>query len=417
MKTAAASSPSEAAAHRTRRSSRASSASPPSSARRTRPRRIATGTPVTLSCAEGETGRSTRASCPSTSRRSIRRPLARPRTKICSTSATPSTRSSSSLLPSDGRRARAHGVRLRGLGGRAPARAHALRDARSASCSAQVDAVTAGYADKTAFFVDRLSQGHRRPSPRPSIRGRSSFASATSRPTSTRTSSAARPSSRREENPMLGWRGASRYYHPGYKEGFLLECRRREARARDVRASRTSSVMIPFCRTPEEGDARARHDARGRARAGREGPRGLRDGRDPSNILLADRFAEIFDGFSIGSNDLTQLTLGVDRDSTTVAPLFDERNEAVKWSCAHLIEVGHAAGARSASAGRRRATIPSSPRSSSSMGFDSISLSADALLRTTLRVLEVERALPTSGASAERRVDRARPRHEPRLSR
>jgi pyruvate,water dikinase len=191
---------------------------------------------------------------------------------------------------------------------------------------------------------------------------------------------------------MLGWRGASRYYHPDYKEGFLLEC----AAVRRVRESfglTNLKLMIPFCRTPAEG----RHVLDTMKEAGLvRGAKGLEVyvmAEIPSNILLAERFAELFDGFSIGSNDLTQLTLGVDRDSTTVAPLFDERNDAVKWSCAHLIEVARARHRKVGICGQAPSDYPDFAAYLVERGVDSISLNADALVRTTLRVLEVERAL------------------------
>jgi pyruvate,water dikinase len=118
----------------------------------------------------------------------------------------------------------------------------------------------------------------------------------------------------------------------------------------------------------------------------------------PSNILLAERFAKIFDDFSIGSNDLTQLTLGVDRDSTTVAPLFDERNEAVKWSCSHLIEAAHANGRTAGICGQAPSDFPDFAAFLVERGIDSISLNPDALVRTTLRVLDVERSLARTAA-------------------
>ena len=120
----------------------------------------------------------------------------------------------------------------------------------------------------------------------------------------------------------------------------------------------------------------------------------------PSNILLAERFARIFDGFSIGSNDLTQLTLGVDRDSTTVAPLFDERNEAVKWSCAHLVEAAHAAGRKAGICGQAPSDFPDFAAFLVERGIDSISLNPDALVRTTLRVLEMEKRYEQKGLLA-----------------
>ena len=128
---------------------------------------------------------------------------------------------------------------------------------------------------------------------------------------------------------MLGWRGASRYYHPDYKDGFLLEVAA-VRRVREEMGLTNLKLMIPFCRTPEEGERVLETMREGGLVRGENGLEVYVMAEIPSNILLAEQFAEMFDGFSIGSNDLTQLTLGVDRDSTTVAPLFDERNEAVK---------------------------------------------------------------------------------------
>jgi pyruvate,water dikinase len=190
---------------------------------------------------------------------------------------------------------------------------------------------------------------------------------------------------------MLGWRGASRYYHPNYKEGFLLEVAA-VRRVRETFGFKNLKVMVPFCRTPAEGERVL--DAMREGGLVRGGPNGLEVyvmAEIPSNILLASRFAEIFDGFSIGSNDLTQLTLGIDRDSTTVAPLFDERNEAIKWSCARLIEAAHAAGRKVGICGQAPSDFPDFAAFLVERGIDSISLSADAFVRTTLQVLEVER--------------------------
>ena len=131
-----------------------------------------------------------------------------------------------------------------------------------------------------------------------------------------------------EENPMLGWRGASRYYHPDYKEGFMLELAA-VRRVRELFGLKNLKLMIPFCRTVEEGRRVLEVMAEGGLPRGKDGLEVYVMAEIPANVLLAEQFAEIFDGFSIGSNDLTQLTLGVDRDSAVVAPLFNERNPAV----------------------------------------------------------------------------------------
>jgi len=191
---------------------------------------------------------------------------------------------------------------------------------------------------------------------------------------------------------MLGWRGASRYYHPQYEEGFLLECAA-VARVRDVFGLTNLKVIIPFCRTPEEGERVLTAMRRGGLVQGEKGLEVYVMAEIPSSILLAERFAKLFDVFSIGLNDLTQLTLGVDRDSTTVAPLFDERNDAVKWSCAHLVEAAHAAGRKVGICGQAPSDFPDFAAFLVEHGVDSISLNPDALVRTTLRVLDVEKRL------------------------
>ena len=190
---------------------------------------------------------------------------------------------------------------------------------------------------------------------------------------------------------MLGWRGASRYYHPNYKEGFLLEVAA-VRRVREAFGLTNLKVMIPFCRTPTEGERVLATMREGGLVKGQGGLEVYVMAEIPSNILMAESFADLFDGFSIGSNDLTQLTLGVDRDSTTVAPLFDERIDAVKWSCAHLIEVAHARGRKVGICGQAPSDYPDFAAFLVERGIDSVSLNADAFARTRSRIFEVEQA-------------------------
>jgi pyruvate,water dikinase len=255
----------------------------------------------------------------------------------------------------------------------------------------EVDRKTAGYADKTAYFVDRLSQGiamiaaafH----PRPVILRFSDFK--TNEYAKLVGGATFEPS---EENPMLGWRGASRYYHPNYKEGFLLEVAAVK-RVRETFGLTNLHVMVPFCRTPEEGERVLAAMKEGGLARGDNGLLCYVMAEIPSNIILAAQFSKIFDGFSIGSNDLTQLTLGVDRDSMTVAPLFDERNEAVRWSCARLLEAAKAAGRHVGICGQAPSDYPEFAGFLVERGIESISLNPDALVRTTLHVVEVEKKL------------------------
>lgn len=189
---------------------------------------------------------------------------------------------------------------------------------------------------------------------------------------------------------MLGWRGASRYDHPGYKEGFLLEVAA-VRRVREVFGLTNLHVMVPFCRTPEEGERVLGAMREGGLERGKDGLQVWVMAEIPSNILLAADFATLFDGFSIGSNDLTQLTLGVDRDSQTVAPLFDERNAAVLWLCAHLLDVAHRAGCKVGICGQRPSDDLEFAAFLVNHGIDSLSLNADAVVQTLLRVAELER--------------------------
>jgi pyruvate,water dikinase len=201
-----------------------------------------------------------------------------------------------------------------------------------------------------------------------------------------------------EENPMLGWRGASRYYHPNYKEGFLLEVAA-VRRVRETFGLTNLKVMVPFCRTPAEGERVLLTMKEGGLVQGQAGLEVYVMAEIPSNILMAEAFAKLFDGFSIGSNDLTQLTLGVDRDSMTVAPLFDERIAAVTWSCAHLIEVAHAHGRKVGICGQAPSDYPDFAALLVEAGIDSLSLNADAFARTRTRIFEVEQSKKGRGAT------------------
>src|SRR5215208_5343217 len=252
-----------------------------------------------------------------------------------------------------------------------------------------ISRLTRGYEDKTEFFVDRLAQGIGTLAaafwPRPVILRFSYFK--TNEYAHLLGGEHFEP---HEENPMLGWRGSSRYYHPDYKEGFLLELKAVK-RVRETFGLKNLKVMIPFCRTPEEGLRVLEVLEEGGLVRGEDGLEVYVMAEIPSNVVLAREFAEIFDGFSIGSNDLTQLVLGVDRDSERVAPLFDERNEAVRRMCATLIEKAHRAGRKVEVCGQAPSDYPEFAAFLVERGIDSISLSPDAVVPTTMKILEVER--------------------------
>lgn len=192
-----------------------------------------------------------------------------------------------------------------------------------------------------------------------------------------------------EENPMIGFRGASRYYHPKYREAFALECQSIKY-VRDVIGLTNIKVMVPFCRTPQEGKAVLEEMSRNQLIPGQNGLETYVMAELPSNVMNAQGFAEYFDGFSIGSNDLTQMILGVDRDSEIIQHLFDERDPAVKKMLALVIREAHKAGIPIGICGQAPSDYPEITKFLVGEGIDSISVTADVALRTLEIVSEIE---------------------------
>jgi len=194
-----------------------------------------------------------------------------------------------------------------------------------------------------------------------------------------------------ERNPMIGWRGASRYYDERFKPAFGMECQAIK-KVRDEMGLVNVKVMVPFCRTPEEGRKVIQTMEEYGLKQGQSGLEVYVMCEIPSNVVLADEFADIFDGFSIGSNDLTQLTLGLDRDSELVARLFDERDEAVKRLVKQLIDTAHRHKPRRkvGICGQAPSDFPEFAEFLVECGIDSISLNPDVVLSTRLNIAEVE---------------------------
>jgi pyruvate, water dikinase len=192
-----------------------------------------------------------------------------------------------------------------------------------------------------------------------------------------------------EENPMLGLRGASRYYHPSYREGFLLECQAIE-RARRLNGYANIIVMIPFCRTPEEADKVLEVMAEAGLVRGQDGLKVYVMCEIPSNVLRVDEFAQRFDGFSIGSNDLTQLVLGIDRDSAELKSMFDARDPAVKKMISMVIEGAHRAGRVVGICGQAPSDHPDFAAFLIESGIDSISLNPDSIPAASRQVAATE---------------------------
>ncbi len=352
---------------------------------------------VTVSCAEGDTGFVYGGELPFEVQRVNLKEVGHPRTKVMMNVANPEEAFSLSFIPNDGVGLAREEFIITSYIKIHPLALVGYDELKDAAAKAEIARLTSGYTDKPQFFVDKLAQGVAMIAaafyPKDVILRLSDFK--TNEYANLIGGRAFEPD---EENPMIGFRGASRYYHPRYQAGFALECRAMK-KVRDEMGLKNLKLMIPFCRTVEEGR---------RVQAEME-KHGLKRGEDglelyvmceiPSNVILADQFAEIFDGFSIGSNDLTQLILGVDRDSEVVAPIFDERNDAVKKMIVSVIATAHAKGRKIGICGQAPSDYPDFAQFLVEQGIDSISLTPDTVLKTTLAIVEKEKAL---GAASPR---------------
>ena len=244
------------------------------------------------------------------------------------------------------------------------------------------------YEDKPRFFVEKLAQGTATIAaafyPKPVVVRLSDFK--TNEYANLLGGAQFEP---KEENPMIGWRGASRYYDEKYRDGFALECQAMKI-VRDEMGLTNVILMIPFCRTPDEGRAVLAEMAKHDLERGRNGLEVYVMCEIPSNVVLADQFSEVFDGFSIGSNDLTQLTLGLDRDSALVARLFDERNDAVKRMIASAIKTAKERGRKIGICGQAPSDYPEFARFLVENGIDSMSLNPDSILKMRMEVAKTE---------------------------
>lgn len=346
------------------------------------------GQNVTINCAEGDTGYVYDGVLPFDVERVDLNLLERPKTKIMMNVGTPDEAFGLAAFPCDG-----VGLAREEFIITTYVKVHPLAllefDSLDDPTKNEINKLAGSYTDKPQFYVDRLAEGiamiaaafH----PKDVILRFSDFK--TNEYANLIGGAKYEP---HEENPMLGFRGASRYYAPSFQAAFGLECKAIQ-KVRQAMGLRNLKLMIPFCRTVEEGLKVQAEMAK----------YGLVRGQDnlelyvmceiPSNVILADQFAEIFDGFSIGSNDLTQLTLGVDRDSEIVAHVFDERNEAVKRLIASVIRAARAKGRKIGICGQAPSDYPDFCAFLVQEGIDSISLTPDAILRTTVAVLELEK--------------------------
>jgi pyruvate,water dikinase len=346
---------------------------------------------VTVSCAEGDTGRVYRGEVKFKVERTEVANLPRPVTKIMVNLGNPELAFKTSFLPNDGvGLARMEFIISESIKAHPLALVHPekVTDAAVRETLAQL---TSGYPDGETFFVTRLAEGIGTIAaafwPKPVVVRMSDFK--TNEYASLIGGSDFEPP---EGNPMIGFRGASRYAHPNYEEGFALECRAMK-RVREDMGLTNVILMLPFVRRVDEAERVLAKMAELGLKRGENGLKVYAMCEIPNNVILIDEFAPHFDGFSIGSNDLTQLTLGVDRDSETVAFEFDERDAGVKKMIRLAVEGCQRNGIHSGLCGQAPSDHPDMAEYLVEIAIDSMSLVPDTLLKTTRLVLDLEQRL------------------------
>jgi pyruvate,water dikinase len=354
---------------------------------------LRTGQQITVCCAKGEIGlvydgqiRFTRETLDLGS-------LTQPRTRIMMNVGNPDQAFSLSFLPNDGVGLAREEFIISGAIQIHPLALTRFDRLPDGPVKEKIAHLTSNYAAKPDYFVDRLAEGVGQIAaafyPKDVIVRLSDFK--TNEYAGLLGGEAFEP---KEENPMIGFRGASRYYDERYREGFLLECRAMKSVREDMGLTNVK-LMVPFCRTVEEGKKVLSVMAEAGLRRGENGLEVYVMCEIPANVILTEDFAEIFDGFSIGSNDLTQLTLGLDRDSEIVAHLFDERNPAVMRLIKDVIRRARLCGRKIGICGQAPSDYPEFARFLVACGIDSISLNPDTVLKTTKAIAEAEQELDT----------------------
>jgi pyruvate,water dikinase len=346
---------------------------------------------ATVCCAEGETGLVYEGLLDFEVRRFDMKHLERPQTKIMMNVGNPDNAFHLSFIPNDGVGLARLEFIINNLIKIHPMALIRFDELHDDHARKEIEQLTAGYDDKKTFFIDRLAQGVAKLAaafyPKDVIVRMSDFKS--NEYANLIGGSEFEPV---EDNPMIGFRGASRYYDGDYQEGFGLECLAMQ-KVRDQMGLTNVKLMIPFCRTVGEGRLVVAEMRKHGLIQGQNGLEIYMMCEVPSNVILADEFSEIFDGFSIGSNDLTQLVLGLDRDSEKISHVFDERDPAVKRMVQLMIERAKRNGKKIGICGQGPSDYPDFAEFLVQCGIDSISLNPDTVLKTTGRILEVEEEL------------------------
>jgi pyruvate,water dikinase len=352
---------------------------------------LETGRQVTVSCAEGDTGRVYDGQLAFHKETTELEDVSKTQTEIMMNLGNPEEAFALSRVPNDGiGLARLEFIINSYIGIHPMALVHTDK-VKYMDVVDQIEKLTQGYSDKGEYFVERLAEGvatitaafH----PKPVVVRMSDFKS-----NEYATLLGGEDFEIKENNPMLGFRGASRYYDERYREGFALECRAMK-RVRDEMGLTNLILMIPFCRRVEEARKVIEEMGKHGLKRGENGLQVYVMCEIPSNALLIDEFSKYFDGFSIGSNDLTQLTLGVDRDSEILASTFDERDEAVKEIVSMAIKGAKRNNKHSGICGQAPSDFPEFAEFLVQEGIDSISLNPDSILRIYLKVMETEKSI------------------------
>ncbi len=353
--------------------------------------KIRTGQTVTVSCAEGDEGMVYEGELPFHVERVSLSDMKRPKTKIMMNLGNPEEAFSLSMIPNDGiGLARMEFIINSYIKIHPMALIHPER-VTDRAVRRKIEELTFGYDDKADYFVEKLAHGVGTIAaafyPKPVIVRMSDFK--TNEYASLIGGEHFEP---KEENPMIGFRGASRYYDDRYREGFALECRAMK-KVREEMGLDNLIIMIPFCRRVQEGEKVLAEMAKNGLKRGEKGLKVYVMCEIPNNVIMIDEFSSLFDGFSIGSNDLTQLTLGVDRDSELVAPIFDERDPGVMRMISMAIQGARRNNRYSGLCGQAPSDYPEFAEFLVKEGIESMSLNPDSVMKITLKVKEMEEKL------------------------
>ena len=351
--------------------------------------KIKSGQDITVSCAEGEQGNVYKGKLKFEIKKTDLRKLKRPKTKIMMNVGNPDQAFELSFTPNDGVGLAREEFIINSYIGIHPLALINFSSLKDYDARKKIEKLTHGYKNKVDYYVDKLAQGVAMIGaafyPKDVIVRLSDFKS--NEYANLIGGKEFEPS---EDNPMIGWRGASRYYSEKYKPAFALECKAL-ARVRNEMGLNNVKLMVPFCRTVNEGKLVIKEMEKRGLKQGKNGLQVYVMCEIPSNALLADEFSKVIDGFSIGSNDLTQLTLGLDRDSELVSHIYDERDLAVRKLVALAIMKAKQNKRKIGICGDAPSTYPEFARFLVQHGIDSISLSPDAVISTTLAILDEEK--------------------------